>query len=59
VPDEADHFRALDGILDQLQVDFERRRHTGDRRELGPIAAVAQDRRLAPGRPRPTPVRRQ
>ena len=59
VPDEVDHLGCLDGALNQLQVDFVRRRHPGDGGEFRPIAAVVQDRSLAPGCPSPTTVRGQ
>jgi hypothetical protein len=59
VPDKADHFRTLDGILNQLHVEFERRRHPGDRGKLWPITAVAQNRSPAPRRPSSPSVRSQ
>jgi len=59
VPDEADRLRCLDGALNQLHIYSARRRHPGDGGEFRPIAAVVQDRSLAPGCPSPTTVRGQ
>jgi len=59
MPGEVNHLRRLDAALNQLHVDFERWRYPGDGGELGPIAAVTQDRSLTPRRPSSAPVRSQ